>query len=62
MWEDSDIKEKVVRLLLFIILSYVILRYGLGLNLSDIDQTKIVAGLSVCFMFVNTYYPTVITK
>lgn len=59
---QSNIKEKIVRLLLFITLSYVMLRYCLGLNLSDIDQTKIVAATSVCFMFVSTYYPEVVTK
>ncbi len=59
---DADIKERVVRLMMFIILSYVIVRYALGLNLSDMDQTKIVLGSSICFMFVNTMYPVIMTR
>ena len=62
MNKDSNIKERIVRMMIFIILSFIMLRYILGLNLSDIDQTKIVLGITVCFMFVNTYYPTVITQ
>jgi len=59
---DTSIKERIVRLLMFIILSFLVLRYALGLCLTDIDQIKIVIGLSVCFMFVNTFYPVVVTK
>jgi hypothetical protein len=59
---NIDIKERIVRLLIFIIINYIIVRYALGLNLSDIDQTKIVLGSSVCFMFVNTMYPVVVTR
>jgi hypothetical protein len=59
---NNDIKERIIRILIFIIGSFIILRYLLGLTLSDIDQIKIVFGISVCFMFVNTYYPVVITQ
>lgn len=62
MTKDSNIKERVVRMLIFVILSFVMLRYVLGIELSDIDQTKIVLGVTICFMLVNTYYPTVITE
>jgi hypothetical protein len=62
MYKNQDIKERIVRVLIFVILSFIMLRYLLGLELSDIDQTQIVLGLTVCFMFVNTYYPVVITN
>lgn len=60
MRNESDIKERIVRMMIFVILSFVMLRYVLGLDLSDIDQTKIVLGATICFMFVNTYYPIVL--
>jgi hypothetical protein len=57
-----DIKERIIRILIFIILSFIMLRYLIGVDLNDIDQVKIVIGVSICFMFVNTYYPTIITQ
>jgi hypothetical protein len=62
MYKDSNIKERIARIMIFIILSFMMLRYATGVELADIDQTKIVLGMSVCFMIVNTYYPTVITN
>lgn len=56
---ENDITERIVRVLLFMIFSFVLVRYALGLSLSDMDQTKIVLASTVCFMFVNTYYPSV---
>jgi hypothetical protein len=61
MYHD-DFKERIARVMIFIVLSFIIIRYLLGIELSDIDQTKIVLGLSVVFMFVNTYYPVVLTR
>lgn len=58
----TDIKERFVRVLIFIILSFIIIRCLLGLDLSDFNQIKIVLGMTVCFMFVNTYYPNIVTK
>lgn len=59
---DNDIKERIVKMMIFIILCFIMLRYSVGVELNDIDQIKIVIGISICFMFVNTYYPTVITQ
>ena len=59
---SSDIKERILKILIFIIISFIMLRYILDVPLSDIDQTKIVLGITICFMFVNTYYPTVLTQ
>ena len=62
MYSESDIKERIVRMMIFIILSFIMLRYIIDIELNDIDQTKIVLGITICFMFVNTYYPSIITR
>ena len=58
--EESDIKERVVRLMFYILLSFIVVRYFLNLNLTDTEYVKIVLATSVCFMFVNTYYPVIV--
>lgn len=59
---QSDISERIMRILIFMLLSFIILRFLIATTLSDIEQIKITAAVTVCFMFVNTYYPVVITK
>jgi hypothetical protein len=63
---DSDtdaiqIQERLLRLLIFIILNLIVLRYISGIGLSDYDQIKITGISTLIFMFVNTYYPHVVT-
>ena len=63
MYQQSNIIiDRIVRLLIFIILNFIIIRYLLALNLSDTDQIKIVLASTVCFMFVTMYYPLVVIK
>ena len=59
MSKQTNIKERIVRILLFIILSFIMIRYILHIELNDIDQTKIVLGIAICFMIINTYYPSI---
>ncbi|VBB18112.1 hypothetical protein YASMINEVIRUS_575 [Yasminevirus sp. GU-2018] len=59
---QDNIQERVVRILIFVLMNFIILRYLAGLELGDGDQLKIVAVTTLCFMFVNTYYPYVVTK
>lgn len=59
---QSDIQSRIIRVLIFILLGFVVIRYLSGVSLSDIDQIKIVLGFTICFMFVNTYYPTVVIQ
>lgn len=55
-------KSRITRIIIFMLLGFIIVRYLTGIELSDIDQVKIVLGSTICFMFVNTYYPTVVTQ
>jgi hypothetical protein len=55
-------RERIIRILLFIIFGFVILRYILDINLTDVEQIKIILSMTLCLMFVNTYYPHVIIK
>lgn len=63
----NQLQERIVRVLIFILLGFIMVRYclrksGDSSGLSDLDQIKIVLGMTVVFMFVNTYYPVVVTK
>jgi hypothetical protein len=49
--------NRLARLLIFMLLNFVLVRYALAVNLTDIEQIKIVLASSICFMFVTTYYP-----
>lgn len=62
MSESINVKERIVKILMFIILCFLIIRYCLFIELTDIDQLKILMGVSVCFMFVDTQYPHVVKK
>jgi hypothetical protein len=66
----NQLQERIVRVLIFILLGFIVVRYCLRTSgsdqrigsASDLDQIKIVLGMTVVFMFVNTYYPVVVTK
>ncbi len=61
MYQQSNIIiDRLVRILIFVVLNFIIIRFLLGLNLSNIDQIKIVLASTLCFMFVLMYYPIVI--
>lgn len=53
---------RLIRLLIFVLIIFVLVRYVLEINLTDIEQIKIVLAAGLCFMFVNTYYPIIITR
>jgi hypothetical protein len=59
-YKYNDNSEKLLRLLIFIITSYVLIRYVSGININDCEQTKIVLITSAVFMFVSSYYPNVV--
>ena len=58
----QNIQSRITRLLVFILLGFIVVRYLTGIPLSDLDQTKIVFGMAFLFMFLNTYYPSVIIQ
>ncbi len=58
----SNIQSRITRVLIFILFGFILVRYLTGVQLTDFDQTKIVIGLTICFMFVNMYYPTVVIQ
>lgn len=58
----GETTTRIVRILIFALLSFVLVRYALGVDLTDTEQIKIVLATSVCFMIVNTYYPVIITR
>lgn len=60
MFEYSTIQERLLRLLIFILLNFVLIRYVLDVTLDDYSQIKIVAISTLCFMIIDTYYPRVI--
>lgn len=60
MFEYSIVQERLLRLLIFILLNLVLIRYILDVVLDDYSQIKIVAISTLCFMIVDTYYPHVI--
>lgn len=60
MFEYSVIQERVLRLLIFILLNFILVRYVLDITMDDYSQIKIVAVSTLCFMIVDTYYPHVI--
>ena len=61
-YKYNDISEKLIRLLIFVVASYIMLRYASGVEINEYDQTKIVLIVSAVFMFVSSYYPNVIIK
>jgi len=70
----NQLQERIIRVLIFILLGFIVVRYCFRTSgsdqlissdlriSSDLDQIKIVLGMTVVFMFVNTYYPVVVTK
>jgi Flp pilus assembly protein protease CpaA len=59
---QMDLKDRLIRLIIFIILSFIIVKCFTGVNLTNGEQINIVMGVAICFMFVNTYYPQVVLK
>lgn len=63
---NIDIKDRLLRLLIFIITCFLIIRFiivpSAYTDITDIDQAKIITAATICFMFVNTYYPVVVLK
>jgi hypothetical protein len=58
----GETTTRIVRILIFVLLSFVLVRYALGIDLTDTEQIKIVLATSICFMAVNTFYPVIITR
>lgn len=60
----QNINEKILRLLIFIILNFIIIKYIINPNLTndltDTEQVLITLSSTLCFMFVNTYYPSIV--
>jgi hypothetical protein len=55
-----DILEKILRLLIFIILSYVIVK--LLVIIDNNDLLMILLSVSIVYIFMNIFYPIVIIK
>lgn len=62
MFDYSILQERLVRLLLFVLLNFLLIRYVLDVELDDSAQIKIVLIATLCFMFIDTYYPRVIIQ
>ena len=58
----DDLQDRLVRLLIFVLMFFIILRYLSGINISDFEQIEIVVISAICLMFVNTYYPYIVLK
>lgn len=57
-----ETKERLYRVIIFVILNLVLIRYFIGINIDDIAQIKIVLVSVICYMFINTYYPVVVPR
>lgn len=57
-----NITERLIRVFIFIIFNFIIIKYILDIKLSDNNLVMIILTSLFCFMFVNTYYPVIITK
>jgi hypothetical protein len=58
----DNLQDRIIRLFIFIITNFIILRYLSGIDLTDYEQIKIVIISTICLMFINTYYPYVAIK
>jgi len=57
---QPELIDRIVRVLIFMFMGFIIVKYVPESKLGDMEQMKIVLAMTVCFMFVNTYYPFVI--
>jgi hypothetical protein len=54
--------HKLFRLLIFVIIIMIIIRYFLDIDLSDMDQLKIILSVTVVYIGISTFYPYVVVK
>lgn len=54
--------DKIMRIVLFMLISFVLIRYCLNIQLDDYEQIKIIMATAIAFIFVNLYYPSVIIQ
>lgn len=54
--------DKIMRLLWFVIICFVFLRYLLDVQNDEYQQIKIIIAASIAYIFVNMYYPVVVIK
>ena len=59
---DNSLQDRIIRLLIFALINFIILRYLSEINLTNYEQIKIVLISVLCFMIVNTFYPYVVMK
>ena len=50
---------KIVRLLAFMTLTYLILTYTPSISLTNIDLYKMISLLTIAFIMIDTYYPNI---
>ena len=58
----QDITDKLISVLLFIIIGFLIVKYLLKLNISESDQINLIISMTILYMFITTYYPSCIFK
>ncbi len=61
-YATTDIKYRLLRMLIFAIFTLLFLRYVSGLNLDDNASLQITLATTIWFMFVDTFYPNVLIK
>lgn len=52
-----DIIDRFIKLLIFIIINYLVLKFILRETITDYVYLQILIVNSICFMFVYNYYP-----
>ena len=58
----QEIKDKLIRIIIFIVFNLVLLRYISDIQLDDMTQIKIVLISTICYMFVSAYYPVIVIR
>lgn len=51
--------DKIIKLLLFIIINYIVLKIIIKNNISTYTYLQISIINTICFIFINTYYPCI---
>jgi len=51
--------DKCIKLLIFIIINYMVLKFILKTSITEYDYIQILIVNTICFMFVCNYYPCI---
>ena len=59
---NIDIINKIVKILIFVIINYLVLKFILKNTITEYVYLQILIVNTICFMFVYNYYPCISLK